>query len=588
MYHKFLPAAALACLLMTGCVDSNYDLSDIDTTSELRVDNLTLPINVDTMRIDDVFDIEDSDNFKIVDVNGDRFYALSETGKFHSDPVRIEAIHIDAPHINPTETGVDVSESRRRRAPIIKLAIPSTSTEFHCFTTDVDEAVLGMEAVRTANTTLTIEASLSGMEMKFATFHNLRFQLPEKMEVTSISAAGGKYDPATGILTIPEYKPTGGHLKITMSVDKIDLTATDLDYDKSKHTLSFTGKLGLDSGDLSFDLAEVGSHPSNLAIRIDYTLSDIDVVALTGEIDYHLQGIDIAPVHITGLPDFLKGEGTDIKIANPQLFLGLNNPVGGDRLYCETGFRIKTRRENSRVPEMTFEPDNKGRIRMGFNKGVDGPYNFLLAPNRKTATILPDFAENLEFLQFTSLSDLLSVPAAYKDQSTLPDYIDIDLMDPCIPSQEAVDFPVGRNLPAVDGHYELLAPLGLKEGSIVVYQDTVDGWYDDDLEGLVIDQMVITAKADNDAPVSAQLESYPLTLDGKVIENASVESTVLAAATKNQDITITLKGEIRKLDGLLIRAIMRSSDNETPLKPSQAIVFRDVRVKVNGVYTKEF
>lgn len=65
MKQKLLAAAAAACLLMTGCVDSNYDLSDIDTTSELRVDNLTLPINVDAMRLADVFDIEDSENFNL-------------------------------------------------------------------------------------------------------------------------------------------------------------------------------------------------------------------------------------------------------------------------------------------------------------------------------------------------------------------------------------------------------------------------------------------------------------------------------------------------------------------------------------------
>ena len=180
MKQKLLATAGAACLLMTGCVDSSYDLSDIDTTSELRVDNLTLPINVDAMRLADVFDIEDSENFKIVEVNGDRFYALSETGYFHSDPVRIETIHIDAPHIEPTQSAIEAPASSRRRAPIVKLPIPSTSTEFHCFTTDVDDAVLGMEAIRSTNTTLTIEASLTGMQMKFATFHNLRFQLPEK------------------------------------------------------------------------------------------------------------------------------------------------------------------------------------------------------------------------------------------------------------------------------------------------------------------------------------------------------------------------------------------------------------------------
>ena len=76
MNFKLLAAAGSACVLMTGCIDSDYDLSDVDTTSEVKIDNLTLPINIEAMKLDDVFDIEDSENFKIVEINGERYYAL--------------------------------------------------------------------------------------------------------------------------------------------------------------------------------------------------------------------------------------------------------------------------------------------------------------------------------------------------------------------------------------------------------------------------------------------------------------------------------------------------------------------------------
>lgn len=329
MNFKLLAAAGSACVLMTGCIDSDYDLSDVDTTSEVKIDNLTLPINIEAMKLDDVFDIEDSENFKIVEINGERYYALSETGEFHSDPIHIAAIHLDAPHINPTYCALELPyNSAKTRSTMVNVPIPSTATEFHCTTGGIDNSVLGMDALTTANTTLTITATLDGMSMSHAKFSNLEFSLPKRMKVSNLSA--GKYDPTTGILTVPYIEPKGGNFKITLSIDKIDLTATDLKYNRDAHTLAFTGNLGLDSGSLSFDLADLGTQaPKWLALNVGYKLSDIDVTALTGDIDYHIEGVNIAPVHITGIPDFLKGEGTDIKIANPQLYIALNNPVGG-------------------------------------------------------------------------------------------------------------------------------------------------------------------------------------------------------------------------------------------------------------------
>lgn len=34
-------------LLLTSCIDDNYDLSDVDTTSRINVNDLVLPVNID-------------------------------------------------------------------------------------------------------------------------------------------------------------------------------------------------------------------------------------------------------------------------------------------------------------------------------------------------------------------------------------------------------------------------------------------------------------------------------------------------------------------------------------------------------------
>lgn len=297
-----------------------------------------------------------------------------------------------------------------------------------------------------------------------------------------------------------------------------------------------------------------------------------------------MEGVNIDPVVIDDLPDFLKGDGTNLKIANPQLYISLNNPVGNNGLKYETGFRLTALRDNG-VPAMSFTPDNNGKINVGHNLGVDGPYNFLLAPQQTQAP--SEYASNLQFVKFSSLSDLLSVPESDASKATLPNRINISLINPELPEQHADNFPVGRSLTSVEGKYELLAPLGFKEGSVVVYEDTQDGWSDDFLQALTISSLTINAAVDNDAPVSAQLEAYPIDTTGNHISNVSVTSNVVEANAKDQNLEIVMTGVIKDLDGINIRAIMRSGNDQTPLSPDQTLTFKNVRITVTGDYTKE-
>ncbi len=579
MSHKLLALAGATCLLMTGCTDSDYDLSDIDTTSKVTVNNLTLPINIDKMRLDDAFELDDNSNIKIVD----GYYALSETGTFQSDPIRIEPILIPAPIINPTIHNLVLPFNNRRKAPVADISIPPADSRFVSSTVNVDPAIKSIEKIYTGGTPLVITIGSNHALPANSELKDLKFSLPAGMAVSNVTA--GNYDASTGVWTIPSLSVTTGYTaEASLLVNMIDLAHTELSFDKVKNTLSFASTVGLEEGSLSLDLGATTEHFHDLALTINYNFSDIDVTGFTGIIEYPVEGVNIDPVVIDDLPDFLKGDGTNLKIANPQLYISLNNPVGNNGLKYETGFRLTALRDNG-VAAMSFTPDNNGKINVGHNLGVDGPYNFLLAPQQTQAP--SEYASNLQFVKFSSLSDLLSVPESDASKATLPNRINISLINPELPEQHADNFPVGRSLTSVEGKYELLAPLGFKEGSVVVYEDTQDGWSDDFLQALTISSLTITAAVDNDAPVSAQLEAYPIDTTGNHISNVSVTSNVVEANAKDQNLEIVMTGVIKDLDGINIRAIMRSGNDQTPLSPDQTLTFKNVRITVTGDYTKE-
>ena len=49
-------------LLFASCIDNNYDLSDIDTTSRFEVKDLVIPVNLDPIMMSDLLEIKEGDN----------------------------------------------------------------------------------------------------------------------------------------------------------------------------------------------------------------------------------------------------------------------------------------------------------------------------------------------------------------------------------------------------------------------------------------------------------------------------------------------------------------------------------------------
>ena len=79
---KPLLLLATTVFVMSSCVDDNYNLSDLDTTVGISVNKLTIPLNVDSLVLDQVIDLEKNSQIKKTVVNAKEIYALVDEGTF--------------------------------------------------------------------------------------------------------------------------------------------------------------------------------------------------------------------------------------------------------------------------------------------------------------------------------------------------------------------------------------------------------------------------------------------------------------------------------------------------------------------------
>ena len=108
MHHKFVRALAGLglCLALTACVDNDYDLSDVDTLVKIPVNNLTIPVHIEPIELDNIFNIDYNDPDNVVHVvNGE--YAVEKGGSFDSGDISVAPISFTSPTIAPSKTVID-------------------------------------------------------------------------------------------------------------------------------------------------------------------------------------------------------------------------------------------------------------------------------------------------------------------------------------------------------------------------------------------------------------------------------------------------------------------------------------------------
>ncbi len=572
-------------VILTGCVDNDYDLSNIDTTSEIKVNNLTLPVKMDAITLNDIFDIEEGSKIQTVTVNGQEFYAVTQHGDINSQS-------IDIPAFSPYSLSVpETNATFELQIPDIGTRAKSASSlEFYYDLKDFDPQTISIVANGIDDAVREIHM-LESKPMTFnVTFHEtdlpsyidiyfekLDLEILKGLQFSSLPS-NYSYDAESGILTIRD-------LPCPDKTARISLTAVALDFTKNptpiiNGSFDYSGEVKLISGILktTVNIPQAGQEFQPVA-RVNFSvktaIDPFEATHFTGKVEYHLtgNGLDIAPVTLNDIPDFLNQEGTDLKLANPQIYLNLNNPVADYNLFYQTGLELVSVRESGKIP---YSPDG-GKL-IATEALNPGPYNFVLSPENPSNP-LSQYASRLQHIPFTGLSDILSGDG-------LPEQIEINLLNPELPLQKVVRFELGKPIDGISGTYDFIAPIALKTGSTIIYSDSKDGWNDEDIDKIKITTLEIEADVTSTIPLEASLVAFPLAVGGNRIPGVKATGHISANA-KGEHIIIKMEGTIEHLDGITFEVTVHPGSDDA-LAPGQTIRLENLRARVSGSYTTEF
>ena len=602
--------------VFASCVDSNYKLSDLDTTVGISVNNLTLPLNVDSLVLDQVLDLDDDGKVKRDTLeSGDIIYAIIEKGSFESDAIEIPSFETKSPEIEPITSVLTRDKSaniRRRKGGIEKDGVTSAKypinvKDFTKFQTSgkVDPSITNIEKIGVnADFGAAINVSENPdlvEKIKYINFEELKMNVPKGLEGTFIVSMGKEeknitkcYDNVTGVLDLGKYKEEYGEelkikventlseLKFNAHVDAIDVTKAGDDMTlengefKLNSTVSVAGDIVVYGEDVN-DGFTLDDLPNNINYKCAPSLSEIVVSEFTGKIKYDIEDINIDPISLNDIPDMLSQDSTDIKLANPQIYIRLNNPLAANNLYAEAGLSMVAKRNDGSEKIVSLGED---KLKMADDYNVFCLTTDGNMPQEKLHSQYRDAVNK----KFNGFSDILSGNGA----NGLPDKIEIDVVEPMIPEQSIKGFELGQTIEKVQGTYLFYAPLALKdETSFVIYQDTLDGWYDETLEKLSIKKLAVKADVNSEIPLKVELSFHPMDVNGKIIKGVRSSSVTIDATDASQRVEIAMEGNIEKLDGIIVRAKLCGADGE-PIAPSQAINFKNLKIAVDGSYIDEF
>ena len=575
--NRFLLYAVIApsAIAVTSCVDDNYDLSDIDTTAKIQVSDLTLPVNIEPITLSSIFDIDPTDpDATIKEINGS--YAVVKNGTFSSSEIRINPVMLSGMSGEAVSVSIPTGVGGQTPSVGMKVSLPISSNEidYSYSSSNVPAEIVSIDRI-SGQFRLSFSLAFENLEsISRITLRNLQIQLPKGLQTV---VSEGYYDAATGMFSLVEKIVTDGNFTLSLDCSGIDYAQSGAVFNPNDHSARLEGSVKLVSGDIGINGADViGPFPSQIGMTTSFAMSDINVDKFSGEINYDITGVDISDVSLDDLPDVLSQQGTSIKLANPQIYLNISNPLSAYGLGATTGMSITSHfLPEQATPDATYSLDAPGY----FTVSSEASSSYVLSPSLPSS-LYPGYSNPLH-VPYTSLSSVLS-------GNGLPSYLSITLNSPRVFTQPVVDLPLGTSLGVVGGNYEFFAPLAFNEGSQLVYTETENGWNDEDVDAITIEKLVVTTTVSSSLPFSVDLTGYPIDIEGKQIENVIIEGASVPANASNQEVTIRITGEVKHLDGIIFTAKGRvPADMQQAISPSQSLDCKDIRATVSGFYLKE-
>ena len=585
--HLKLGSCALMASLLTlsSCVDNDYDLTkDIDLTIQVGGSEFAIPGGeTEPIKLSKILDIEEDG---VVKIDNEGNYYLLQEGSESNTNISVNGFQVEAPNITPIRPELNFTIPPLTGLPPtdISAPLPIESTNFE----------LKGENLPTDIT------SLSSIDMDMEAV--IRFSIPatiiSKLTLKSVELSFPKFIKSpkltNGVLHLTGEEATAANgLTITIPVDGINCNnqegVTFIKGDEysqllMKGTISLEGEVSINTGDVQQGV----EGPVSINLTVEITLQDkqskqpiISIKSVTGVVQPKID-INIDPVTLSGLPDFLDDEKVTLSVQNPMVFFTAKNntPVAANVNGIITSFINKGSEE---IP--VGDPNKPVTFSFKLNKEED--QKFCLSP------LAPTNMEGIPHVAVPNLPTLIN---------KIPDIFKFDVKTNATTDETTVE--LGRTY-NITTDYDVNVPFVFgKNITTIVYKDSVDGWYDD-LKDYEIQQVNATATAFNTIPLGLNLTAKALTVDnqGKAEELKGVAVTVIVDGKKDGtikagkdniavestlviEIKETTSGAVKRLDGLAFEIVAASAEGAEgqQLNENQTLQLKNVRLKVpNGV-----
>lgn len=575
-------AATMAAVALTGCIDDKYDLSDVDTTVRVTVNDLEVPVRLDAITLSSIFDIDEESVIKDIDDT----YAVLVDGSFHSDGTTINKVHFGMPAIESIVTTIPSADISNLPAGYnAAFPISDISTDFEFNTSSVDKSIKSLSKIST-DWHIKLQLSFSNYQGLITDLkvQQLKIQMPHGLSTPD-------FDSENGVINLGDRELPDGRLEVDVRVTSIDfssLNQSEFSFSadptgENTGSLYYKGTIGIKSGIVTGVVDGASQIPAQITMSFDPKPGEIIVDSYSGKIQYAIGRFDVSSVDLNDLPDVLTQEGTNIKIANPQLYIAINNPLANYGVNGHSGMTLTAVRGDNLTP---YPLPAGSEITIGHDKGITGPYNICLSPTR------PDKYYNgfdgASHVSYPALSNVLSGDG-------LPSSIDVNFDDAKIGPDIVNDFALGVTLDDIDGKYTFYAPLTFNAGSKVIYNGDETGWGGDDdtFDKIFVETLTVKAHVENTLPFDIILSGYPLDRQGEQCKDPKTGrqvslGSIEVKAGQSCEISLATDGTVTGLDGIHYEATASVTEaTSSVLRPSATVELTNIRAKVNGYYDDE-
>lgn len=358
----------------------------------------------------------------------------------------------------------------------------------------------------------------------------------------------------------------------------------------------------MDNGILHIDVeveangsAAIAAHASpstqlTLESNIKFNEDVLVVESFTGVIDPEID-IEIDPVDITGVPDFLTDQDNHFDLYNPYIELKQTNPSPLS-VNLQADFN-KTLNNNTTQVFTVGSADRNDKSLILYGNATSTYY---LSRQLMDHVVAPSH----------HIYNNVIGEGLYNLVNPIPDQISLTNIK-ADALQEEVTMELGRGGKTYnfETEYNFVAPVQFGRNFAIVYKDTLDGWQSD-LEDIDMPKAVVKMDVTNGIPLNFTLEAVAIDVNGKRCDDIdiSLDKAHIAAGYKLEngegqstdsevELSLTSKENgngLSNLDGIALQFKAEYAEgisNEKTLNENMTIQLKNVRIGIKGGITAD-